>query len=311
MASSSADKKQINLSWNKPTISPKPSKSYFKYRSQTHYYVWQNDSADNIRAIGDSQKWYLRDSTTTLNISLVGNMCGDYGAFRVEARDTVITIKQGYGLNSDKFDTLVFSTFSLLDSVYMRNNIPTINHDPLNSIRSSITSSSYQWYNCNTNTAISGATNRVFIPTAPGNYQVEIGTGSCPSKSTCFAITTLLNDSVTQIDNQTLLGANVNQKFQWIDCRTDTLIPGATNREFIPSDTGYYALVVSAYGYKDTSRCVPMIAIGILENQFEKGLSIFPNPANGVFKLKSDKQRIQSVRVTNIKGQLVQDFESL
>ena len=304
---------EANLTWNPTKPANAATNPNFVYESRTKYYIHQNNFKDNIDSLIEPLNWFEVGSTFNENYQVSSSVCNDKVAFRIEARDTVVTYKQGSCINmpNPQYDTLYFSSFSMVDSILLNKATPTINHDPLNSISSNMFAESYQWIDCNTNTAISGATDKIYIPAKPGSYKVQIGPTNCLTSSACFAITTVLNDSVTQVDNQTLLGANVNQKFQWIDCRADTLIPGATNREFIPSDTGYYSLVVSAYGYKDTSRCVPMIAIGILENQFEKGLSIFPNPANGVFKLKSDKQRIQSVRVTNIKGQLVQDFESL
>lgn len=294
----------INLSWNKPTITPKPTAPYYKYRSKTYYYIWQNDSAKSNVALKDSALWYLRGSTTSTSFNLAGNLCNELAGYRVEARDTVVTFKQGYGFLSMEYDTLTFSTFSIVDIIMLNMAKPNIDHQVLESISSDVVAPNYQWIDCNSNSIIQNETLKTFIPTDTGKYRVEISNDTCAKMSDCFSITTVLNDSVTQVDNQTLLGANVNQKFQWIDCRADTIIPGATNQTFIPADTGYYAVIVSAYGYKDTSRCIPMIAIGVKENQFEKGISVTPNPTNGILSIELGKFYSNvKLRLLTIQGQ--------
>lgn len=59
-------------------------------------------------------------------------------------------------------------------------------------------SASYQWYNCDTNTIISGETNQSFTPIVSGNYAVEITLGSCIEMSDCILFTTLaIEESVS------------------------------------------------------------------------------------------------------------------
>ena len=45
---------------------------------------------------------------------------------------------------------------------------------------------SYQWINCNSNTAITNATNQNFTPTIGGSYAVVIDYGSCKDTSACI-----------------------------------------------------------------------------------------------------------------------------
>ncbi|WP_040280342.1 M28 family peptidase [Psychroserpens damuponensis] len=52
-------------------------------------------------------------------------------------------------------------------------------------------SANYQWYNCDTDTAITGATNQSFSPTSNGNYAVEITSGTCVERSSCLLFDTL------------------------------------------------------------------------------------------------------------------------
>ena len=44
-------------------------------------------------------------------------------------------------------------------------------------------SATYQWYNCDTNMAISGATNQSFSPTFNGTFAVEVTSGTCTERS--------------------------------------------------------------------------------------------------------------------------------
>lgn len=50
---------------------------------------------------------------------------------------------------------------------------------------------SYQWYNCDTNSPIEGATNQSFTVSASGSYKVEIADGECSIFSRCMEITIL------------------------------------------------------------------------------------------------------------------------
>ena len=52
-------------------------------------------------------------------------------------------------------------------------------------------SANYQWYNCDTDTAISGATNQTYSPIANGNYAVEVTSGTCMERSDCLLFDTL------------------------------------------------------------------------------------------------------------------------
>lgn len=62
---------------------------------------------------------------------------------------------------------------------------------------------SYQWIDCATNNAISGATNQSFTPTAvTGNYAVEVTVNGCTVTSACFLVD---YTGIEQIDNESLV----------------------------------------------------------------------------------------------------------
>lgn len=49
----------------------------------------------------------------------------------------------------------------------------------------------YQWFNCDTNAIISGATNQSFTPAISGNYAVEVANSGCTELSLCVNFTVL------------------------------------------------------------------------------------------------------------------------
>jgi hypothetical protein len=86
------------------------------------------------------------------------------------------------------------------------------------SLISNQTTGTYQWFNCDTNTPISGETNQSFSPLNDGNYAVEVTNGSCTEMSLCVSFSVLSTeefqpneikvypnpvDSVIKIDNFT------------------------------------------------------------------------------------------------------------
>ena len=109
---------KVSLSWNRPK--PLNALSYdYPYESRTHFYIWENDSILNGGASVPSN-WYLRgDTVGSTNFQVKTNVCGEYVGFRVEARDTVRLPVQGTAFE-DSLQTLTFSTFSLIDTIYMR-----------------------------------------------------------------------------------------------------------------------------------------------------------------------------------------------
>jgi len=67
------------------------------------------------------------------------------------------------------------------------------------SLISNDTSASYQWYDCNTRSAITGATSQTFMPTSSGSYEVEVSNGNCTEKSSCVSFSVL---STEEFSNQ-------------------------------------------------------------------------------------------------------------
>ena len=299
-------KSRAELTWNRAKPVSSISKPYWKYESATHFYIYVNDSISN-GGVSDSSNWYLVGDTSALVYYAAAGNCLGYTAFRVEARDTVITYKQGNGIHAGSdLDTLYFSTFSTLDTLFMIGSAPRVLDIKNVRLQSSIERKSYQWVDCNTNQPLVADTFKTFIPTAAGSYKVVTANKGCSGTSSCFQ-TVALSDSVFLYNNDSLQAKTAGVLYQWYNCSTNLPITGATSQTFKPQDTGYYKVVVKAYGYSDTSSCVPVLAIGLNENKFHEEVSYFPNPNNGQITINLERVAHKvEVQVRNIQGQLVQ-----
>ena len=108
-------------------------------------------------------------------------------------------------------------------------------------------------------------------------------------------------DSVSITANAT--GAS----YQWLDCGNGkAVIPGETAKSFTATVNGDYAVEVTENGCTDTSICVTITKVGIIENDFGSILSIFPNPTTGKFNIDlGQAYHDVSITVSNILGQLI------
>lgn len=154
--------------------------------------------------------------------------------------------------------------------------------------------------------AISGDGNRIG-QSSELNDQNGANSGLTKIFELCVDIgLTLTGNSISS--NQT------NSTYQWIDCDNGNApISGATNQTFTPSQSGSYAVIVSANGCMATSECIDFILVGVDElDAFS--LWLYPNPSNtGVVTLNYDSLEELNVEVTDALGRVVfaqQDVEN-
>lgn len=65
--------------------------------------------------------------------------------------------------------------------------------------RNNLDNPMYQWFNCTTNTPISGATAINYTPTANGSYKVSVANGTCTGVSDCFIFGTNAVESLDDL----------------------------------------------------------------------------------------------------------------
>ncbi len=70
--------------------------------------------------------------------------------------------------------------------------------------------------------------------------------------------------------------------YQWLNCMTNTLLTGETNRTYTAGTNGSYAVIVTQNTCTDTSVCITINSVGIEENS-TLPITVYPNPSNGIF----------------------------
>jgi uncharacterized protein YjdB len=141
-------------------------------------------------------------------------------------------------------------------------------------------SGTYTFNGTTANGCDSSATLVLTIDQAPSNVQVSLNQGT-------FTAT-----------------AQNATNFAWMDCATNTLIPGETSATFTPTLSGSYAAVVSNACGSDTTTCEPIEVQGISEIDSEL-ISVYPNPSSGIFTVASKGSIIQEVFLYSINGELI------
>ena len=135
--------------------------------------------------------------------------------------------------------------------------------------------------------------------------------------STLFGMTTLggVNDAGTIFKycnsnkNVTVSGVTITADatgatYQWYDCGTSQPIPFQTGQSFTATANGTYQVEVTIGGCSGFSTCETITTVGIEENINSK-ISIAPNPTSGKFFLTSESQKIKSLEIKSVAGELI------
>ena len=112
--------------------------------------------------------------------------------------------------------------------------------------------------------------------------------------------TTPFDISIT--DNSPVLVANPSgMTYQWLDCTNScTPIAGATAQSFTVTSNGVYAVDVTDGACTYTSECVEVVVNGLLDDRYENGSRVYPNPTTG--KLVIENFTTGWVRILNSLG---------
>ena len=138
------------------------------------------------------------DSTITLNLTISNSTVA---TLNETACDSFSLNGQNY--NSSGTYTQILTNTAGCDSTLTLNLIiedsdqidTTITQSGL-TLSANQPNATYQWLDCETNLPIPGATDQSFIPTANGNYAVQITNGACTATSACYNV---MNVGVEQV----------------------------------------------------------------------------------------------------------------
>ncbi len=129
--------------------------------------------------------------------------------------------------------------------------------------------------------------------------------------------TLLLNLTINTANIDLILDGNsmeaqTNEGFiYWLNC-ADYSIELEDSQTFIPTETGYYALMVNNNECIDTSDCYLIEIISVNEIQNENYYSIYPNPGNDQFTIHyPDQFENATIEVIDATGRIIKTFQSI
>lgn len=112
----------------------------------------------------------------------------------------------------------------------------------------------------------------------------------------------------TSVNGFTITADAVGASYQWLDCNDNfAQINGETAANFTPTLNGSYAVQITENGCTDTSACVVISTIGILENSFGTTINAYPNPTSGPLTIQfAETQERIAAKLLNVAGEIVQ-----
>jgi hypothetical protein len=115
----------------------------------------------------------------------------------------------------------------------------------------------------------------------------------------------VLDLSVT-VTSTTLTANATGVTYQWIDCDTNTAIPGAMNQVFEPTESGNYAVEITDGNCVGVSECFNITILGITGFEINNTISLYPNPAIDNITIDLDVIRTSvTVQIANMAGQVI------
>jgi len=147
---------------------------------------------------------------------------------------------------------------------------------------------------------------------ASGVYTFEtLNANGCDSIATLDLTINNVSDLTTTIDGITISANNMGATYQWLDCNNGFAIISEENEQsYTPVLNGNYAVELTENGCVDTTACVAITSVGILENSFGNDFVVYPNPTNGNFSVDlGENHGNVKIRITDANGRLIQSSE--
>ena len=202
-----------------------------------------------------------------------------------------------YTLNGQTYTTSGTYTQTLVNTAGC-DSIITLNLTILNSVNTLTTSA------CNSYT-LNGQTY-----TTSGTYtQTLVNTAGCDSTITLNLTINKVTDISTSVSGVTITANNNSASYLWLNCDNNFApISGATGQSFTATSNGNYAVQLTQNGCVDTSACVAITTIGVIENSFLDNLRVYPNPTDGIIHIDFGKeQETLSISLYTLNGQLLEN----
>jgi len=116
-----------------------------------------------------------------------------------------------------------------------------------------------------------------------------------------------VSDISTSITGITIKANNLSAAYRWLDCNKNyAVIEGQIGSSFTPTIIGNYAVELTENGCVDTSDCVNIANVGIVENTYGNLIKVYPNPTIGNFSIDLGAMyKNTQILITDISGKLI------
>jgi len=161
---------------------------------------------------------------------------------------------------------------------------------------------------CNSLTWIDGKTYTENNNTA--TYNITGGAASgCDSIIELYLTVNRVSDNSTMVSGTTISANNSQATYRWLNCNNNySPIQGQTNASYKPDENGSYAVELTENKCIDTSLCIEISSLGILENEIGLDLLIFPNPSTGNITIDLGNVCSKSeISISDIRGKVVKN----
>jgi hypothetical protein len=117
-------------------------------------------------------------------------------------------------------------------------------------------------------------------------------------------------DFVQSHDTLFATGA-INSTYQWLNCTTGIIIPGAHAPTYVAASNGNYAVITTNANCTDTSACHTVSITGLGEYHLQES-SISPNPFSDQLRiiLPEHISGITSIRIFDAFGKLIEEKQT-
>ena len=140
---------------------------------------------------------------------------------------------------------------------------------------------------------------------AGGTYTADLTTAAgCDSTATLQLTVVQLSANVI-VDDPFLTAEETGASYQWIDCLLgDTPIPGATERTFLATQNGSYAVVITSQGCSVTSTCYDIFTTEV-PGEVRATLRVSPVPTDGWVRVQGLEGPVL-IELLDARGRIVQ-----
>lgn len=119
------------------------------------------------------------------------------------------------------------------------------------------------------------------------------------TKANLLAIDNTITKTSTDLRSNDNLGT-----YQWINCDTNTPIPGETNQVFTPTSPGNYSVTVTNGTCTEQSPCVSFSVLNVQEFLATE-IQVYPNPVSSVLKIENNTGNTISIKIIDIYGRFL------